>query len=333
MQESQGKAPASEVFSGVITRNAIEDMAGAIRQFYDLEAEQLEPGSCRCQIDFIAAGQTFLYREHYPLRTRMVGELLGNRFGLAVPLCGPESKFSGELVGPSQLPSAMTGEEIELVAAGGFKHLVVLLDHERLIQAAEQAGMPREVQSSLRRGRTGMPLAAKPQAVAAFARRVQHLLRQAAAGELQITADQFEEWVHGQTLSILDVKEQPMGRPPGAALVRRAIEIADDYPGPAPVATLCRLLRVSPGTLENAFKTATGVTPHAFFLRRRLNRARNVLLREDPKQRGVTDIASELGFSELGRFAVRYRQMFGESPSETLRRRVTAGVRLEAGIL
>ncbi|MGA1130259.1 MAG: hypothetical protein ACO3XN_09365, partial [Chthoniobacterales bacterium] len=112
-------------------------MAGAIRQFYDLEAEQLEPGSCRCQIDFIAAGQTFLYREHYPLRTRMVGELLGNRFGLAVPLLGSESKFSGELVGPSQLPSAMTGEEIELVAAGGFKHLVVLLDHERLIQAAE----------------------------------------------------------------------------------------------------------------------------------------------------------------------------------------------------
>jgi hypothetical protein len=174
MQESQGKAPASEVFSGVITRNAIEDMAGAIRQFYDLEAEQLEPGSCRCQIDFIAAGRTFLYREHYPLRTRMVGELLGNRFGLAVPLFGSESKFSGELVGPSQLPSAMTGEETELLA--------VLLDHERLIQAAEQAGMPREVQSSLRRGRTGMPLAAKPQAVAAFARRVQHLLRQAAAG-------------------------------------------------------------------------------------------------------------------------------------------------------
>jgi AraC-like DNA-binding protein len=86
------------------------------------------------------------------------------------------------------------------------------------------------------------------------------------------------------------------------------------------------VLRVSPSTLENAFKTVTGVTPHAFFLRRRLNQARSVLLREDPLERRVTDIASELGFSELGRFAVRYREMFGESPSQTLRRNTATTV-------
>jgi transcriptional regulator GlxA family with amidase domain len=124
------------------------------------------------------------------------------------------------------------------------------------------------------------------------------------------------------------VRDQPAGRPPGAALVRRAIEVADANVGPVPVATLCSQLRVSPSTLENAFKTVTGVTPHAFFLRRRLNAARNVLLREDPAGRRVTDVATELGFSELGRFAVRYREMFGESPSETLRRssRTTVGL-------
>jgi AraC-like DNA-binding protein len=117
------------------------------------------------------------------------------------------------------------------------------------------------------------------------------------------------------------VKDLPAGRPPGAVLVRRAIEIADTPRGPVPVATLCRLLRVSPGTLESAFKTVTGVTPHTFFLRRRLNHARSVLLRGDPRGCKVTNIASDLGFTELGRFAVRYRQMFGETPSQTLQRR------------
>jgi len=33
----------------------------------------------------------------------------------------------------------------------------------------------------------------------------------------------------------------------------------------------------------------------------------------------VTEIATALGFVELGRFSVEYRRAFGESPSETLR--------------
>jgi len=35
----------------------------------------------------------------------------------------------------------------------------------------------------------------------------------------------------------------------------------------------------------------------------------------------VTDVASALGFTHLGRFAIAYREVLGESPSQTLRRR------------
>jgi len=319
---------ASQIFSGVLHRNAIEDMAAAVRNFFDLHAVQLELGQCRCQLDFIAAGSVFAYHEHYAVRMHLTGELLHNRFGLALPVQGPNLKFAGEEMEPSRLASAMTGEEMDVYAAAGLKQFVVLLDHDRLLRLAEEAGLPAEVQRALRRGRETMPLVARPQAVASLTQRLQHLLRLAAVGELQISAEQLEEWIYGQALAILDVSDQPAGRFPGAALVRRAIEVADANIGPVPVATLCSQLRVSPSTLENAFKTVTGVTPHAFFLRRRLNAARKVLLREDPAGRRVTDVATELGFSELGRFAVRYREMFGESPSETLRRssRTTVGL-------
>lgn len=44
------------------------------------------------------------------------------------------------------------------------------------------------------------------------------------------------------------------------------------------------------------------------------------LLGADVPQSKIRAIAKELGITELGRFAVRYREMFGESPSATLRR-------------
>jgi AraC-like DNA-binding protein len=320
MQSSQ-QSPARPVLSGVVRREAIEDMAGAVRQFFDLEAVQLEPGPCRCQIDFVAAGSTFFYYEQYPLRTHLTGELLGNRFGLAIPQPGPGLKFSGEEMDYCRLASAMTGEELDVHASRGLKQFVIIMDHERLLTLAEEIGLPAPVQRALRPGRSTMPLVAKPQAVAALSRGLADLLRHGAAGELLIDAESLEDWIYAETLSILDVAEAPLGRPSAAVLVRRATEIVDAHRGPLRIAALSRTLRVSQSTLENAFRNVAGVGPHAFFLRRRLNHARSVLLREEPGRRKVTEIAGELGFSELGRFAVRYRQMFGETPSETLRRR------------
>lgn len=320
MRKSPRNGAAGHVMSGVIRRDAIEDMGAAVSNFFDLHAVQLEPGNMQCRIDFIAAGNSFLYLEHYPLRTHLTGELLHDRFGFAVPVAGPGLKFSGEQMDHCRLASAMTGEEMDVFAPGGLKQFVVLLDHARLLALADEAGLPLAVQRALRPGRQRMPLVAKPRSVAALGQRLQHLLHLAAVGELSVDAGYFEDWLYAQALSILDVRDIPCGRPPASVLVRRAIEMSDAHGGSLRVARLCGLLRVSPGTLENAFKSVAGVTPHAFFLRRRLNQAREVLLRGHPGECKVTDIATGLGFHELGRFAVRYRQMFGETPSDTLRR-------------
>lgn len=320
MEKSHSAAPEGQVFSGVVRRDAIEDMSAAVSNFFDLRAEQLEPGVMRCQIDFIAAGNTFFYLEQYPLRTHLVGELLHNRFGFAVPVEGPHLQYAGEQMDTCRLASAITGEEMDLYAPGGLQQFVVLLDHARLLNLADEAGLPAETQRALQPGRQTMPLSAKPRAVAALGRRLRRMLQDAAAGRLSLDAESLQDWLYAETIALLEVKEVPLGRPPSAVLVRRAVEIADARRGPVPIARLCGLLRVSPGTLENAFKAVTGVTPHAFFLRRRLNQARSALLRPQDDSVRVTDVALELGFSELGRFAVRYREMFGETPSQTLKK-------------
>jgi transcriptional regulator GlxA family with amidase domain len=51
-----------------------------------------------------------------------------------------------------------------------------------------------------------------------------------------------------------------------------------------------------------------------------MNLVRRALLRAGSSTTTVTRIATDHGFWELGCFSVNYHAMFGETPSETLRR-------------
>ena len=60
--------------------------------------------------------------------------------------------------------------------------------------------------------------------------------------------------------------------------------------------------------------------PIRYLSLRRMHLVRRALLGADPSTATVTRLATDHGFWELGRFAVAYRTLFGESPSESLRR-------------
>jgi AraC-like DNA-binding protein len=62
------------------------------------------------------------------------------------------------------------------------------------------------------------------------------------------------------------------------------------------------------------------MSPHRYLWLRRMHLARNALRRAERHSATVTSIVRDYGFGELGRFAVTYRQLFGESPSATLAR-------------
>jgi len=72
--------------------------------------------------------------------------------------------------------------------------------------------------------------------------------------------------------------------------------------------------------LMRGFEKRLGVSPMRYLLQWRLDRARADLLDAAPGTSTVTDIALRWGFGNLGDFAARYRNRFGELPRATLQR-------------
>jgi AraC-like DNA-binding protein len=85
------------------------------------------------------------------------------------------------------------------------------------------------------------------------------------------------------------------------------------------VSEICRATNASQRTLNMCCHEALGMGPKRYLLLRRMQLAWRALSRAKPGRTTVTDIATSLGFFDLGRFSVEYRRLFGESPSTTLR--------------
>ena len=76
---------------------------------------------------------------------------------------------------------------------------------------------------------------------------------------------------------------------------------------------LCTASGVPERTLRLCCAEVLGVSPIRYFLLRRLNMTRSALRRADPETASVAEIARDHQFTELGRFAVVYRAIFGET--------------------
>jgi AraC-like DNA-binding protein len=89
---------------------------------------------------------------------------------------------------------------------------------------------------------------------------------------------------------------------------------------PMYLAEICAAIGVSERTLRVCCQQHLGMGPVRYLWLRRMHFARRALFLGAPETSTVTDIATEFGFWELGRFSVEYRALFGESPSASLRR-------------
>jgi AraC-like DNA-binding protein len=102
-------------------------------------------------------------------------------------------------------------------------------------------------------------------------------------------------------------------------LLRAKDRIDAGYADPLSVPDLARTALASPAHFTRSFKRAFGETPHQYLLRRRVERAKDLLRSTDLT---VTQVSLEVGFTSPGTFATAFRELVGETPT-TYRRRVS----------
>ncbi len=104
-------------------------------------------------------------------------------------------------------------------------------------------------------------------------------------------------------------------------LVKRAEELMHDrLPSPISLSELCQGINQSKRTIYRVFQECVGLPPMEYLKILRLHGVRRVLKSSDSRISKVTDIALDWGFWHMGQFSQDYRNMFGESPSNVLRR-------------
>jgi AraC-like DNA-binding protein len=96
-------------------------------------------------------------------------------------------------------------------------------------------------------------------------------------------------------------------------LLRSKDLIDRDYAQPLDVPALAREAHASTAHFSRSFKRTFGETPHQYLLRRRIERAKELLRNTN---RSVTEISLDVGFRSLGSFSTGFRALVGESPSD-----------------
>ena len=133
-----------------------------------------------------------------------------------------------------------------------------------------------------------------------------------------VLADYMRDWLFIDAAK----SERRTGRPPtvDGKLIATAVELIEDSPEPIlALEELVAALGVSKRSVQTGFRDYLGVSPRRYMDLCRLHRARRQLVAGSLPEATVTKVATELGMWDFGRFAARYRALFGERPSETLR--------------
>lgn len=236
---------------------------------------------------------------------------------LGVPsLESAPARFEGQTVGAGDVILFRGARLCDFLCSGPMSILAVALDPKRL------PGLPAPNAESLTSGTFSSPWAA------ALRMELACLLADEAAGTEAMRRTGLVMGILDRCHQIIDGiasdrnGERMIGPSQRQALVNRARDFVAAHPDDVlSVAQIAQGVGVTTRMLEYSFADIMGMSPKEYLRMIRLNAARRALRSADPRHTTIAEIAMDHGFWHLGRFSTYYFQMYGEKPSDTLKRR------------
>jgi AraC family ethanolamine operon transcriptional activator len=283
----------------------------------DVRALQLNAGCFGAELGHQRVDDwTMHFLEFFDGVSTCAGSAPADRSAFVVPLTvGPECRLLGKPLEDTDIGIYAPGSEHADVSTAGLSEVVLTPPKALLEQAlgrGEELNLP--VSGSLLRKMPEAELVSLRRTLGSAIAHGPRIL--AHSGAERGLADELEIALMAALSAANDTP--PTGRLPRAAILRMVKELlhGDDLE-PILASDLVRLAGVSYPTLRRIFLEWFGTTPVRYLQLKRLYLARKRL--QSGEHGKVSDVAMSCGFWELGRFAQRYKDLFGELPSQTLK--------------
>ena len=153
----------------------------------------------------------------------------------------------------------------------------------------------------------------------------QELVRGGSLFNSPLIATEIQNTIFSMLLSVSDNNYLPLETQLEEACLPAYVRQARDYidanlDQAVSLADITAAAGVHVTTLLKGFKQHYEISPMAYLKQKRLEAAHRTLVAAEPLTTSVTAVATQWGFFHFGRFARDYHQLFGELPSETLKR-------------
>lgn len=217
-------------------------------------------------------------------------------------------------VGPNEILLMLPGSEVDLIWDAGSTAIVVTFDSAALRESFGgdnsriHSGVMKILRSDSREARALLSL------------------MQCVSSQHSIHDGEFQPGVqrHWESLLIENLSDQLMG--PVASRIdilpsnlRRAVDwLHANIEQPLTVPELVRVAQCSRRSLETGFQQFIGCSPARYILQKKLQLAHQRL---QHAKGTVSETADQCGFNHLSHFTRLYKAEYGETPSQTLRRR------------